>query len=278
MSQTGAQLQQNIIKHLGTKPLIDPEQEVESRVEFLADYLRKTGAKGFVLGISGGQDSTLAGRLAQLAVARVEGTQFWAVRLPHGVQADEDDAQIALDFIQPDHRLTVNIAPATKELDDAVATALGNSDNGEFNLGDFNRGNVKARVRMTAQYAIAGEVGALVLGSDHAAENITAFFTKWGDGAADLLPLEGLNKRQGALLLQHLGAPESTWKKIPTADLEEDRPQLADEEALGVSYPHIDDYLEGKDVPAAARQRIEELWYRGAHKRIMPPGPHTLAR
>ncbi len=193
MSQTGAQLQQNIIKHLGTKPLIDPEQEVESRVEFLADYLRKTGAKGFVLGISGGQDSTLAGRLAQLAVARVEGTQFWAVRLPHGVQADEDDAQIALDFIQPDHRLTVNIAPATKELDDAVATALGNSDNGEFNLGDFNRGNVKARVRMTAQYAIAGEVGALVLGSDHAAENITAFFTKWGDGAADLLPLEGLN-------------------------------------------------------------------------------------
>lgn len=278
MSQTGAQLQQNIIKHLGTKPLIDPEQEVESRVEFLADYLRKTGAKGFVLGISGGQDSTLAGRLAQLAVARVEGTQFWAVRLPHGVQADEDDAQIALDFIQPDHRLTVNIAPATKELDDAVATALGNSDNGEFNLGDFNRGNVKARVRMTAQYAIAGEVGALVLGSDHAAENITAFFTKWGDGAADLLPLEGLNKRQGALLLQHLGAPESTWKKIPTADLEEDRPQLADEEALGVSYPHIDDYLEGKDVPAAARQRIEELWYRGSHKRIMPPGPHTLAR
>lgn len=278
MSQTGAQLQQNIIKHLGTKPLIDPEQEVESRVEFLADYLRKTGAKGFVLGISGGQDSTLAGRLAQLAVARVEETQFWAVRLPHGVQADEDDAQIALDFIQPDHRLTVNIAPATKELDDAVATALGNSDNGELNLGDFNRGNVKARVRMTAQYAIAGEVGALVLGSDHAAENITAFFTKWGDGAADLLPLEGLNKRQGALLLQHLGAPESTWKKIPTADLEEDRPQLADEEALGVSYPHIDDYLEGKDVPAAARQRIEELWYRGAHKRIMPPGPHTLAR
>ena len=251
---------------------------MESRVEFLADYLRKTGATGFVLGISGGQDSTLAGRLAQLAVARVEGTQFWAVRLPHGVQADEDDAQIALDFIQPDHRLTVNIAPATKEIDDAVASALGNSDDGEFNLGDFNRGNVKARVRMTAQYAIAGEVGALVLGSDHAAENITAFFTKWGDGAADLLPLEGLNKRQGALLLQHLGAPESTWKKIPTADLEEDRPQLADEEALGVSYTHIDDYLEGKDVPEAARQRIEDLWYRGAHKRIMPPGPHTLAR
>lgn len=271
MSQTGLPLQESIIKALGVKPLIDPEQEVESRVNFLADYLRNTGAKGFVLGISGGQDSTLAGRLAQMAVEKVEGAQFWAVRLPHGVQVDEEDAQIALDFIQPDHRLTVDIAPATQGIDDAVAQSLDKPG-----LGDFNRGNVKARLRMTAQYAIAGEVGALVIGTDHAAENLAAFFTKWGDGAADLVPLEGLNKRQGAQLLRHLGAPESTWKKIPTADLEEDRPQLPDEEALGVSYAHIDDYLEGKGVPDSARTRIEELWHRGAHKRIMPPGPHSL--
>ena len=126
---------------------------------------------------------------------------------------------------------------------------------------------------MTAQYAIAGEVGALVIGTDHAAENVTAFFTKWGDGAADLLPLAGLNKRQGAALLEHLGAPRSTWEKVPTADLEDDKPQIPDEEALGVTYAHIDDYLEGKAVPDAARERIETLWRRGAHKRIMPQGP-----
>ena len=112
------------------------------------------------------------------------------------------------------------------------------------------------------------------IGTDHAAENVTAFFTKWGDGAADLLPLAGLNKRQGAALLEHLGAPRSTWEKVPTADLEDDKPQLPDEEALGVTYAHIDDYLEGKAVPDAARERIETLWHRGAHKRIMPQGPN----
>ncbi|MBE7365335.1 ammonia-dependent NAD(+) synthetase [Corynebacterium aurimucosum] len=268
MSHESIDLQHDIIEALGVKPSIDPAEEVERRVAFLVDYLRTTGAKGFVLGISGGQDSTLAGRLAQLAVARVDGADFWAVRLPHGVQADEDDAQIALDFIEPDHCLTVNIAEATAALDGAVANALH-----QDSLGDFNRGNLKARLRMAAQYALAGEVGALVIGTDHAAENVTAFFTKWGDGAADVLPLAGLNKRQGAQLLKHLGAPDSTWKKVPTADLEDDRPLLSDEEALGVTYSHIDDYLEGKDVPAAAQSRIETLWRRGAHKRTMPPGP-----
>lgn len=268
MTQESRELQQDIIAALGTKPSINPAEEVERRVDFLATYLRNTGAKGFVLGISGGQDSTLAGRLAQLAVERVDGAHFWAVRLPHGTQADEDDAQIALDFIQPDYRLTVNIADATSALDSAVASALDME-----HLGDFNRGNLKARLRMSAQYAVASEVGALVIGSDHAAENLTAFFTKWGDGAADVIPLAGLNKHQGAQLLEHLGAPESTWKKVPTADLEDDRPQLSDEEALGVTYTHIDDYLEGKAVPDDARERIETLWHRGAHKRIMPPGP-----
>lgn len=270
-----AQLQRHIIDSLGVKPSIDTAAEIAARVDFLAAYLRATCARGFVLGISGGQDSTLAGKLAQLAVDRVEGAQFWAVRLPHGVQADEDDAQIALDFIQPDHRLTVNIAEATAAVSSAVAAALPDGTLPDHVLGDFNRGNVKARLRMTAQYAIAGELGALVIGTDHAAENLAGFFTKWGDGAADLLPLEGLNKRQGAALLQELGAPESTWRKVPTADLEDDRPQLADEEALGVTYAHIDDYLEGKEVPTAARERIEELWRRGGHKRVMPQGPHT---
>lgn len=263
-------LQQTIIDAMGTKPSIDPAEEVASRVDFLVDYLTTTGTAGFVLGISGGQDSTLAGKLAQMAVDKVEGAQFYALRLPHGVQLDEDDAQTALRFINPDHSLVINIADATKAIDDQVAQSLGGQD-----LGDFNRGNVKARLRMVAQYAVAGEKNLLVLGTDHAAENVTGFYTKWGDGAADLLPLEGLNKRQGAQLLQHLGAPEETWRKVPTADLEDNKPGLPDEQALGVSYAHIDDYLEGKQVPADAAATIERHWHHGAHKRRMPQGPVT---
>lgn len=272
MIQPQIALQQEIISALHVKPTIDAEEETRNRVNFLVNYLHATGTKGFVLGISGGQDSTLGGKLAQLAVEqrRAEGheAEFWAVRLPHGVQSDEDDAQVALDFIAPDHRLVIDIEPATLAIDKAAASTMSLNS-----LGDFNKGNVKARQRMIAQYAIAGEKRALVIGTDHAAENITGFFTKFGDGAADLTPLAGLNKRQGAEMLRHFNAPESTWLKVPTADLEEGRPALSDEEALGVSYEHLDDYLEGKSVPDAARQRIEHLWSISMHKRQLPPGP-----
>ena len=266
-------MQSEIIAALGVSPTIDPAAEVARRVQFLSDYLERTGAKGFVLGISGGQDSTLAGRLAQLAVQkrRDDGAEaeFVAVRLPHGVQSDEDDAQLALTFIQPDETVAVNIEPATTAVSGAVSDALGIDG-----LGDFNKGNVKARMRMIAQYAIAGERGLLVIGSDHAAENVTGFFTKHGDGAADLIPLAGLTKRQGAALLEHLGADPRLWEKVPTADLEEDRPALPDEEALGITYAHIDDYLEGKTIPADAQKRLEHLWRIGQHKRHLPPGPN----
>lgn len=261
--------QQEIIDTLGVQPSIDPAHEIERRVAFLCDYARAASSAGFVLGISGGQDSTLAGRLAQLAVERLRASgvdaHFLAVRLPHGTQADEDDAQLALRFIEPDETVTVDIAPATK----ALTGALG------MPVSDFNKGNVKARLRMVAQYALAGERNLLVIGTDHAAENVTGFFTKFGDGAADLTPLAGLNKRQGAALLRELGADPRLWEKVPTADLEEDRPALPDEEALGVTYQHIDDYLEGKPVPSAAAERIEHLWRIGQHKRHLPPGPDS---
>lgn len=265
-------IQDTIIAALGARPTIDPSAEISRRVDFLSDYLAATGARGFVLGVSGGQDSTLAGRLGQLAVeARRQAgheAEFWALRLPHGTQSDADDATTAINFIAPDHEAEINIAGPTAAMSEAVSEAAGLPE-----LTDYNRGNVKARMRMIAQYAVAGEKNLLVIGSDHAAENITAFFTKHGDGAADLMPLSGLNKRQGAQLLEHLEAPESTWTKVPTADLEEDRPALADEDALDVSYAHIDDYLEGREVPEQAAATVEKHWSRGQHKRHLPPGP-----
>ncbi len=263
-----------IISQLSTTSRIVPAEEVEARVQFLVDYLRLSRARGFVLGISGGQDSTIAGKLAQLAVERIreqDGSdhKFYAVRLPYGIQVDEEDAMIALEFIQPDVNISINIKEATDAMSAATEAALAIDE-----LGDFNKGNVKARQRMVAQYAIAGERGLLVIGTDHAAENVTGFFTKFGDGAADVLPLAGLTKRQGASLLDHLGAPDSTWTKVPTADLEEDRPALPDEEALGVTYGEIDNYLEGTEkVSPEAAARIEQLWKVGQHKRHLPATP-----
>lgn len=263
-------LQEEIIAYEGVKPLIDPQEEIRKSIDFLKSYMLKHPfLKTYVLGISGGQDSTLAGRLAQLAMEELRADtgdadyQFIAVRLPYGIQADEADAQRALDFIQPDIRLTVNIKPA-------VEGQVAELEKAGVLITDFNKGNIKARQRMITQYAIAAQHAGAVIGTDHAAENITGFFTKFGDGAADILPLFRLNKRQGKQLLAVLGANPALYEKVPTADLEENRPGLADEVALGVTYTEIDDYLEGKSIPAQAQETIESWWYKGQHKRHLP--------
>ncbi len=265
-------LRERILAELGVRAAIVPKVEVRRRVDFLKDFLRSTPAKGFVLGISGGQDSTLTGRLCQLASEelRAEGRDatFVAVRLPYGVQADEEDAQIALRFIHPDRSITVNVKPGA----DAVAAEVAKSVD-ESQLRDFVRGNIKARERMVAQYAVAGQLNMLVVGTDHAAEAVTGFFTKYGDGGVDLTPLTGLTKRQGAALLQELGAPPSVWEKVPTADLEDDRPALPDEAALGLRYSQIDDYLEGADVPAEVAEKVESVFLATRHKRTVPVTP-----
>ncbi|MEI5992935.1 ammonia-dependent NAD(+) synthetase [Candidatus Enterococcus mansonii] len=263
-------LQQAIIQELGVKPQIDPKEEIRKSIDFMKSYLSKYPfLKTLVLGISGGQDSSLAGRLAQLTMEEMRqetgdnSYQFIAVRLPYGEQADEADAKKALDFIQPDISLRVNIKPAI----DACVNSLKDTD---VSINDFNKGNMKARQRMIVQYAIAGEKAGAVIGTDHAAENITGFYTKYGDGGADILPLFRLNKRQGKALLKELGAPAELYLKIPTADLEDNKPLVADEVALGVSYDEIDDYVEGKEISEKAKTTIENWYLKTQHKRHMP--------
>jgi NAD+ synthase len=272
-----ADLRQRIITELGVKPTIKPAVEVRQRVDFLKDYLRTTGSDGYLLAISGGQDSALAGRLCQLAVEelRAEGraATFVAVRLPYGVQADEHDAQIAVGFVQPDRSTTVNVRPSADAVVAETAVSLRNLLGDGSALRDFVRGNIKARERMVIQYAIAGQLTLLVVGTDHAAEAVTGFFTKYGDGGVDITPLTGLTKRQGGALLQELGAPASIWQKVPTADLEDDRPALPDEVALGLSYQQIDDYLEGIDVVPDVAAKIESMYRATQHKRALPVTP-----
>ena len=248
------------------QPEIDSQTEIRRSIDFMKNYLLKhLFLKGFVLGISGGQDSTLLGKLAQMAIVELgSGYEFIAVRLPYGVQFDEDDCQDALNFIKPTKTLTVDIKPAVDASVTAVTAALGTQ------ITDFNKGNVKARHRMEVQYHIGAARGLAVLGTDHSAEAVTGFFTKFGDGGADLCPLFRLNKRQGRQLLKELGCPEHLYTKAPTADLEEEKPAIPDEVALGVTYDEIDDYLEGKTMPKQISAKIENWYQRSKHKRTMP--------
>ena len=258
-------LQERIINELKVKPEINAEEEIRRSVDFLKDYLKKHPfLKALVLGISGGQDSTLAGKLSQMAISELreetgdDAYQFIAVRLP-----DEQDAMDAIEFMQADKTVRVNI----KQAADAMVQSI--EENG-LEISDFNKGNIKARERMIAQYGIAGAVSGAVVGTDHAAEAITGFYTKYGDGGADITPLWRLDKRQGRAMLELLNAPEHLYKKVPTADLEEDRPALPDEVALGVTYNDIDDYLEGKEVADDVAEKIENWFLKTEHKRHMP--------
>lgn len=263
---TMSEMQAMIVEEMKVKPSIDSAETIKEMQHFIEQYLHAhTFVKTLVLGISGGQDSTLAGKLVQLAVENMRNAsgrdvQFIAVKLPYGVQKDADEVEDALNFIQPDRILTVNIKPAVDQSVQSLKEA-------GIALSDFHKGNEKARERMKVQYAIAANTSGIVVGTDHSAENIAGFFTKHGDGAADIAPLFGLNKRQGRQLLQYLGAPAHLYEKVPTADLEDDKPQLPDEEALGVTYEAIDNYLEGKGVSPEDAAVIERHYVRNAHKR-----------
>ncbi|WP_424237779.1 ammonia-dependent NAD(+) synthetase [Bhargavaea ginsengi] len=263
-------LQEEIIRELKVKPEIDPREEIRVSVDFMKDYARAHPfLEGFVLGISGGQDSTLAGKLAQMAVDELneeESTdryKFHAVRLPYGKQFDEKDVDDAMAFISPSESYEVNIKPAV----DASAAALAGAG---VPLTDYVKGNEKARERMKAQFAIAAMKKSVVIGTDHGAEAITGFYTKFGDGAADIVPLFRLNKRQGRAMLKELGCPEHLYNKVPTADLEEDRPAIPDEVALGLTYDDIDNYLEGKKISPEAQEKLEAYYMNSRHKRHLP--------
>ncbi|GGI86084.1 ammonia-dependent NAD(+) synthetase [Shewanella gelidii] len=268
-----------ILREMKVLKAIEPEYEVQRRVAFLKAKLKEAQSSALVLGISGGVDSSLAGRLCQLAVDELNQElnatqyQFIAVRLPYDVQKDEDEAQLSCQFIQPSKQVTVNIADGVNGIHQETLNALqaAGFDSAAADKTDFVKGNVKARMRMVAQYEIAGFAGGLVVGTDHSAENITGFYTKFGDGACDLAPLFGLSKRQVRQLASYLGAPDVLVNKAPTADLEEEQPQLADEVALGLSYDQIDDFLEGKEVTEAVESKLIGIYKRTQHKRQAIP-------
>lgn len=261
-----------IIDALGVSPDFDATHEIQQRIAFLKGYLVESRQAAYVLGISGGVDSLTAALLAQRAVRelRNEGRDatFIAVRLPYGVQADEHDAMAAIATIGPDRVLTVDIKPAA---DNLMAAVLASGIDPPLRH-HYILGNVKARQRMVAQYAIAGTSSGIVIGTDHAAEAVMGFYTKFGDGAADVLPLAGLNKRRVRAVAAALGAPDHLVWKVPTADLESDQPLRPDEEVYGVTYDQIDDFLEGVSIEPAPTERILLAYKASAHKRA-PPVP-----
>ncbi|WP_068776921.1 ammonia-dependent NAD(+) synthetase [Paenibacillus sp. FJAT-26967] len=266
-------LQQEIIQELGVKPVIDVQEEIRKRVDFLKDYVKKAGVSGLLIAISGGIDSAVAAGLCKKATDELTaetGKEYKTVGVfqPYGKQEDIHDSYATADAFDLKYRMETNIEESVNEV--ALEVEYGLKGIGDSrHMTKEGKGNVKARMRMVVQYAIAFEMNLLVVGTDHASEAITGFFTKWGDGAVDITPLSSLNKRQVRAVAASLGVPDSIVNKAPTAGLWEGQ---TDEKELGISYEDNSDYLEGKQIDPAAADKLEKHYQKTHHKRRGIPG------
>ncbi|KIL42215.1 NAD+ synthetase [Gordoniibacillus kamchatkensis] len=266
-------LQQDIIARLGVKPEIDVDAEIRRRVDFLKEYVRKSGTSGLLIAISGGIDSAVATGLCKMATDELTaetGKEYRTVGVfqPYGQQVDIADSYAVAEAFQLGYRVETNIEDAVNEIVLEAEHGL-KSIGVHQHLSRGGKGNVKARTRMVMQYALAFELNLLVVGTDHASEAITGFFTKYGDGAVDITPLSSLNKRQVRMLAARLGVPQSVLDKAPTAGLWEGQ---TDEGELGITYDDNSDYLEGQEIAPAAKEKLEKQYLRTEHKRAPIPG------
>lgn len=278
-----------ICQELGVIEKFDVAEQIRLRVDFIKRVLLDSGCKHLVLGISGGVDSLTAGLLCQKAVSELneldqsysdvqDGTYvFIPMLLPYGVQKDIDMAIESMQLIKPYLPNGVFKNYGIKAPVDALVNSFevyvenGRLTEEKF---DFVKGNVKARMRMVIQYTMANTYNGLVVGTDHAAEAVTGFFTKFGDGACDLAPLSGLVKREVREIAKALGAPEHLYMKVPTADLEDLAECKPDEDALGVSYTAIDAFLKKEDVSDRDAEIIIGWFEKTRHKRALPFTPN----
>lgn len=266
-------MQQDIIARLGVKPVIDVDAEIRRRVDFLKQYVLDSRTTGLLIAISGGVDSAVATGLCKMAtdeLTKETGRDYITLGVfqPYGEQADIADSYSVAEAFGLTHKAETNIEQAVDEIALEVEysfKSLGMSRH----LSRGGKGNVKARTRMVMQYALAFDLNLLVVGTDHASEAITGFFTKYGDGAVDITPLSSLNKRQVRALAVRLGVPQPILDKAPTAGLWDGQ---TDEAELGITYEDNSDYLEGREIDPAAREKLEKQYLKTEHKRSQIPG------
>jgi NAD+ synthase len=246
--------------------------------ERLAGWMRQrlqaAGGAGFVVGLSGGVDSAVVARLAQLAAPN----NAIAVLLPcHSDPQDEDDAEsVARQFGLPTIR--IDLAPAYDAFIASLQPVMANPDYLRTKppldpvRGRVPLANIKPRLRMTALYFLANTLNFLVAGTGNRSELAIGYFTKWGDGGVDLLPLGRLTKRQVRGMAEELGVPKVIIDRPPSAGLWAGQ---NDEEEIGVSYAELDRYItEGPPGAAPAlAMKIERLARASDHKRELPAVP-----
>ncbi|TLZ67385.1 MAG: NAD+ synthase [Methanobacteriota archaeon] len=253
------------------------EDHVGIVTSFIRHHLAESGARGIVLGMSGGVDSSLVAALCVRAVGSEKVVGIWGGEGP-AKGADFRDASewakaLAIDLERHD------IAPLVRAFERSLTTRRGDRN---------ARGNVKARIRMIILYYIANTQGRIVMGTGNKSEIAVGYFTKFGDGGVDFLPIGDLYKTQVREMASFLGVPKRIVEKVPTAGLWKGQ---TDEGELGIAYADLDRVLLGIEIHLSAEEiagqtgialkkvrRVEDLVSRSAHKRKPPLIPKVGIR
>ena len=232
---------------------------------FIISYLEKTHADGYVLGLSGGVDSSLVAALTKKAVGK---EKLHCIMMP--IESHPSDLEDAVNLAKA---LDINyhVLDLTETYHSFAKTL---ADQG-IELDKASLSNLKVRMRMSALYAYGQKNHLLVLGTDNADERYTGYFTKYGDGAADLLPIAKLVKHEVVEAAKILGVPTKLAERVPSAGLFEGQ---TDEKEMGVTYKDLDDFLLGKTVNPQAEERIIHLHLVSEHKRVAIPEPEEFIR
>jgi len=242
------------------------EEKVIKLVEWLREEVKKAGLNGLIVGISGGIDSAVVTHL----IKRAFPDNSLGVIMP--CKSNPKDQEDALKVVKSSgiNYMTFDLTKTHDTLFSSIENKLKEKNEWKEEVARMGDANTRARLRMTTLYAIANNYGYLVAGTDNAAEWHTGYFTKYGDGGVDLVPLVHFTKGEVRELAKVLGVPEDIITKAPSAGLWEGQ---TDENEMGTTYDMIDKYLKGEEIPEKDRVIIEKMHKRSEHKRRLASAP-----
>lgn len=233
------------------------QSEFESRVQFISDYINKSGAAGIVFGNSGGKDCALVGILCKAACENTVGIIMPCLSKRNFEEDMTDGFAISNQF---------GIETRTIDLSDVKTNAI-KIIGGHTELNNNALSNMAPRLRMLTLYAVAASENRIVAGTGNRSEIYMGYFTKWGDGGYDFNPIADLTVTEVYEFLEFLDAPQNIINKAPSAGLFEGQ---TDEKEMGISYAKIDDYLLDGNANKEDIELIESFHNKSAHKRKMP--------